>query len=195
MLPAPSEHPRLNFGGQFGLVYRINFKGHSVSAKVCDIADVVGYSEALLRVVAAPVVSASDHVLRLLDVVVMKGPSGQRCIAIIYPPMDCTLRTWCLPRRRPIAQQEYRHIAWSVLLGIRHLHSLELVHADLTPGNVQLKGAGFAESAINFNEFCQYPLIARNYVRQAAMLKVTLLVCIADSGFCVPGSSRNKLYV
>ena len=109
--------------------------------------------------------------------------------------MDCTLRTWYLPRRRPIAQQEYRHIAWSVLLGIRHLHSLELVHADLTPGNVQLKGAGFAESAISFNEFCQYPLIARNYVRQAAMLKVTLLVCIADSGFCVPGSSRNKLYV
>ena len=124
----------------------------------------MGYSEALLRVVAAPVDSASDHVLRLLDVVVMKGPSGQRCIASIDPPMDRTLRTWCLPRRRPIAQQEYRHIAWSVLLGIRHLHSLELVHADLTPGNVQLKGPGSVESAINFNEFCQHPLIARNYV-------------------------------
>ena len=101
----------------------------------------------------------------------------------------------CAPRRRVIAQQEYRHIAWSVLLGIRYLHSLELVHADLTPGKVQLKGACFAQSSISFNDFCECPLIARNYVKNAAMLKETLPVCFGDSSFYAPGSSPNKLYV
>ena len=131
------------------------------------IADVVGYSDALLRAVAAAVARASDQVLRLFDVAVMRWLSGQRCIAMIYPSMDCTTRTWCLPRRRPIAQQECRHIAWSMLMDII---SHELVHSDLTPCSVLISGEGFGEGAYSFGDFCDDTCVAFKYAEKGAQL-------------------------
>jgi serine/threonine protein kinase len=122
------------------------------------------------RVFAAAAISPSNHVLRLLDVALMWNGRGQTAIALIYPHMDSTLRTWCLPDSRSLAPQEYRHIAWSILLGITHLHSIKLVHADLTPCNVQLKGAGFGDSAIDFAVFGDDRHFAGKYFEKAASL-------------------------
>ena len=78
-----------------------------------------------------------------------------------------------------------------MLLGITHLHSLKLVHTDLTPCNVQLKGAGFGDSAIDFAVFGDDRHFAGKYFEKAASLKHTLLVCIADCSSCVPGDVRR----
>ena len=193
VLPAPSEHALLNHGGHLGKVFRISFKGHSANAKVYESGCVNCAEDSWRRVAAAAAVSPSDHVLRVLDVALMRQRLGPVCIALIYPPMDFTLRTWCRPGRRVIAPPEYRHIARSMLLGIRYLHSHSLVHADLTPCNVHVKGVGFGECAGSFDEFCVRPRVAMQYALAAASLKNTLTVSIADCCFCVPGSLRSKL--
>ena len=159
VLPAPSEEARLENGGQFGTVFRINFKGYAAAAKVCDLDD-FGNGGALLRVAAAAAVSNYEFVLRLFDVALIAQNEGGTAIALIYPYMDSTLRTWCLPARRSLAPQEYRHIAWSMLMGIMHLHFHELVHSDLTPCSVQINGQGFGESADSFGDFCGDPQVA-----------------------------------
>ena len=89
MLPAPSEHARLSHGGQLGTVVRINFKGHSAAAKVCEFGE-IGFGSSLSRVADATAVSPAEHVLRLLDVALIRHKGGQTFIALNYPCMDCT---------------------------------------------------------------------------------------------------------
>ena len=96
-----------------GLPY--NFEGHSVNAKVCVFRG-IGYGVFVARMATATAVLASDNALRLLEVALIRPNVGQMFITyLMYPCMDCTLRTWCFPMRRSLVQQEYRHIVWSVL--------------------------------------------------------------------------------
>ena len=162
---------------------------------MCDLDD-FGNGGALLRVAAAAAVPNYEYVLRLFDVaLIAQNDEGGTAIALIYPYMDSTLRTWCLPARRSLAPQEYRHIAWSMLMGIMHLHFHELVHSDLTPCSVQINGQGFCESADNFGDFCGDPHVAWKYFEKAHMLGNSLRVCIADCNSCVSGSLRSMLLV
>ena len=134
-------------------------------AKVCQ----VGHEQIVLNMVAAAA-SPSDHVLRLLFVARIVQDGGTAAIALIYPYMDCALRSWCQPGFRQVAPQEFRHIAWSMVLGIAYLHNQGLVHSEINPDRVLLNGSGIGEHA----------------AANASMLSQTLQVCI--SGFSCLGS-------
>lgn len=189
VLPAPSVEALSGSEGQFGIVFRTNFKGYLAAAKVCGRED-IGLGGALLRVAVTAAVPYSEYVLSLFDVaLIAQKNGGGTAIALIYPYMDSTLLTWCLPARRSLAPQEYRHIAWSMLMGIMHLHSHELVHSNLTPCSVLISGEGFGESADSFGDLCDYLGVAFTYAEKAQSLADTLRVCIADSKICVSGSA------
>ena len=118
----------------------------------------------------ATAASLSDLVLRLLYVARIVQDGGTAAIALIYPYMDCALPSWCQPGFRQLAQQEFHHIAWSMVLGIAYLHKQGLVHSEINPDNVPLKGSGIWEHA----------------AANASMLSQTLQVCM--SGFSCLGS-------
>ncbi len=113
--------------GKLGTVVGINSKGHSATAKVCDI----GHGGSWQEVVVATAASRSEHVLRVIDVSLIRQRGGTAAITIIFPCMGCALRSWCQPGCHPLAPQELRHIAWSMLLGIAHLHSHGFVHSEI----------------------------------------------------------------
>ena len=76
-------------------------------------------------------------------------------------------------------------------MGITRLHLLKMVHTDLTPCNVQLKGAGTGDCAIDFAVVGDDRQFAGKYFEKAASLQHALLVCIADCSSCVPGDVRR----
>jgi hypothetical protein len=69
-----------------------------------------------------------------------------------------------------------------MMLGIAHLHSHGLVHAETNQTRCSSMGSGFAESAGSFNINCENEDVAHRYAAKVAMLNQTLLACIAGFG-------------
>ncbi len=101
-----------------------------------------GHGGCLRAVLLVVVFPFSEHVLRLLDVALIRYLSDTPVGALIFPPMATLLQEGCgLDVNRALAPPELRHIAWSMLLDIAHLHSHNIVHMDLKPGSA-LPGVG-----------------------------------------------------
>lgn len=95
--------------------------------------------------------AGSSHIIQLLDSFEELGPNG-RHVCLVYEPMAGTVASMLeyLPEHkrlrntmqiysarypRPLAKRILKH----ALLGLRTLHSQDVVHGDLQPGNLLFK--------------------------------------------------------
>ena len=75
--------------------------------------------------------------LRLLDVFVRHD-----AVLLVYPLFDLSLDHMC--RQRVLIELEVKLVMNSLLQACAHLHRHGLVHADVKPTNVLVKGQGSA---------------------------------------------------
>ena len=94
--------------------------------------------EEVRRYVALP---CHPHVLKLLDI----GLSAPRlhqppAVGLVFERYDTDLRKFL--QKTPLRMAGMRHVLRSLLGALNHMHGLGVVHADLKPANILLRGAG-----------------------------------------------------
>ena len=81
---------------------------------------------------------ADQNILRLLDVFVLRD-----AVLLVYPRFDSSLHHMC--ERRTLVDLEVKLVLKSLLDACAHLHMHRLVHADVKPANVLVKGVGLGQ--------------------------------------------------
>ena len=90
------------------------------------------------EVAASAAFPPHKNILQLVDVSVWRGYP-----VLVYPRFDSSLH--CLLKHRSLLEVERRHVMSSLLNAAAHLHAHGLVHADIKPGNVLVKGPGMRQ--------------------------------------------------
>ncbi|KAH3765978.1 serine/threonine-protein kinase 3 [Pelomyxa schiedti] len=82
----------------------------------------------------------STHVLGLIDIFPLsEGNQKFAHIGLVSELMDCDLRT-LIYDRGPISSEQCRIIMYGILCGAHEIHSACIVHRDLRPKNILIKG-------------------------------------------------------
>ena len=89
----------------------------------------------LLRPVPHP------NILPMLDAFTNKTKSGVTHLYMVFPWMDQDLSRLARSRRYVFLPEEAETIFTGIASGLEHLHSLEIVHGDLSRKNVLVQGA------------------------------------------------------
>jgi hypothetical protein len=83
----------------------------------------------------------SPYILHILDVVVFPKKSGGEltsCFGTVFALYGTCLRKFM--KKQPLSMSGQRHVLKSVAQGLECLHAHGLVHADLKPANILLRG-------------------------------------------------------
>ena len=153
-LPTPGLHvfEDLILGeGSFGRVCAAEYKGQKAAAKVFTFAERIEIKKtgkrrkigestnrlesARCEVTASAAFPADPNILRLLDVFVQHD-----AVLLVYPRFDASLRDMC--KQRTFVELEVKLVMRSLLHACAHLHMHGLVHTDVKPQHVLVKGGG-----------------------------------------------------
>ena len=86
------------------------------------------------------VAASPFRVLKFLDVELFQRPYQPPEIGLVFERYDTDVKQFL--KRRPLKVAGMRHVLRSVLAALAYMHQLGLVHADLKPANMLLRGAG-----------------------------------------------------
>ena len=89
------------------------------------------------------------NILQLVDVCIWWSYP-----VLVYPRFDSSLL--CLLQLRSLLELERRHVMASLLNAGTHLHAHGLVHADIKPANVLVKGPGLHQPHWSDSVPCQH---------------------------------------
>ena len=87
------------------------------------------------------IAAAGDHpnIVKLLDAGLFRRETLSRHLGLVYERFDGTLaQTVSLP----LKWDGVKHVLQSVLAGLAHMHARGVVHTDVSPKNIFLRGAG-----------------------------------------------------
>ena len=117
--------------GTFGTVHRANF----VEGHLPVVVKMVATKEAAWEAYVLTACRGSPDIVRLLNVIAKPGDKTN--VGLVLEPMDGDLRKY-LEASRPggFAPPQCRRAVAGICGGLRHLHALHLLHADLKPANV-----------------------------------------------------------
>ena len=113
--------------------------GITTTVKKRDIGESTDRLESVDReAVGSAAVPADENILRLLDVFV-----GHGAVMLVYPRFDSSLHDMC--QQRTFVELEVNLVMRNLLHACAHLHMNGLVHADVKPPNVLVKGEGIRQ--------------------------------------------------
>ena len=103
-----------------------------------------GLSEARDEVRCHAACPTSPYLLQLQDVAVFEGDTVPLLFGTVFELYEISLRGFL--KNQSLSTAGQRHVLKSVAQGLERLHAHGLVHADLKPANILLRGArAFAE--------------------------------------------------
>ena len=92
--------------------------------------------------------SSRPNIVKLLDIGLFRRLDHPCAIGLVFERFDCDLRQFL--RRTPLKLAGMRHVLRSVIAALAYMHDLGVIHADLKPANILLRGAGaFPDSFLN----------------------------------------------
>ena len=125
--------------GTYGDVYAGVSRGavpQQVAIKVCN-------GDVMREVTLLCAVSPHPHIITLVDVGLFqlnKRRLHQPALGLVFEAFDVDLRKFL--HRQPLRSAGMRHVLRSVLKALAYVHERGLVHADLKPANILLRGVG-----------------------------------------------------
>ena len=169
--------------GSFGSVYksgsrRFRYKRGEVAWKALT-------PDAAAREVAAfAALPPHDGIVPVLDV------SMSRCnqLLLTLPLYDSDLAAWAKARGAQLQDEEVRHVTVVLLGALDHMHRHGVLHADLKPENVLLKGPGLSSGACDFTDSDSCATFA-GMLRE---LPGRLQVALADLGTARPANCAHR---
>ena len=170
--------------GSFGHVARREIGGELVAVKEFRAAT---RSDALQEVAVSAALTPHPCVIQLLDVLAV----GKE-VHLVYPLWGQALDKFVEQRRaRPPHRgslEESIHIFKSLLSATRHMHTHGLVHTDIKPPNMLVKGCDWIGGP-NLEENLQ------SFGRRLLQLPLKMHVCLADLGSSLAGDPRYRRQV
>ena len=112
-----------------------NGKSEAVAVKVYRAED--GEAGAREEVLCHATLPTSPYILQLQDVALLPSSAGP-VFATVYELYDISLGDFL--KKHPLTMAGKRHVLKSVVQGLESLHSHAVVHADLKPANILLRG-------------------------------------------------------
>ncbi len=130
--------------GSFGETWRADWHGSPAAYKIIHAA---GYSrERLQREIEGYRRVRSEHVVRLHDAETVTL-AGAPHVVLIFDLIEGGELTRAITNHRPNGS-ELRELARGLLAGVRALHEADLLHRDLKPGNIALRGGRYESPVI-----------------------------------------------
>ena len=129
--------------GTFGTVYPGYARGvarQPVAIKMLNGADMSAratQADAEVRRHAA--LPSHPHIVKLLDIGLFQRLRQQPTIGLVFEQFDTDVLQFL--KRRPLKVAGMRHVLRSVLAALAYMHEHGLVHADVKPANILLRGA------------------------------------------------------
>ena len=100
--------------------------------------DAINFDEEVKRHAAA---SAHPDIVSLLDVgLFRRSPRGPAYLGLVFERFD--VDAWHFLQKRALTVSGIRHVVNIVVSALAFLHDFGLVHADVKPGNILLRGVG-----------------------------------------------------
>ena len=80
----------------------------------------------------------SDHVVAMLDYYALKGTDGRSHLCTVHPLADSSLWHVYLASHGQLPDERLAHLARGAAMGLKHLHTLSVVHGDASLKNMLL---------------------------------------------------------
>ncbi|KAH7728091.1 CMGC/CDK/CDK4 protein kinase [Aphelenchoides avenae] len=161
--------------GAYGTVFEITDKFNGTKHALKQIPMKVtddGISQSIIREISTlKSLQRLQHpnVVRLDDVFLMREPTGEIHLNLIYEKCDMDLRRWLTDIPHTMPDNQCRHYAKQILSGVAFLHEHAIVHRDIKPENILIDKSSHTIKLTDFG-------LARNYglVSGFTTLTVTL---------------------
>ena len=134
---SPYEWQQHLGSGACGVVYSAVDRrtGQRVAIKkVCNIFDHVVLAKRTYREIKILRHFRHDNVLRMCDILRSKDPLFGD-VYLVFDLMDTNLH-YVLHSQQQITHNHIRYFLYQILRGLKYIHSANVVHRDLKPGNI-----------------------------------------------------------
>ena len=129
----------------FGTVYATSAMGHSDESFAIKLFDRVrqgkaraSCSDAMSEVRRYVALLGHANIVQLLDIDICRLIAEPPSIGFVFQRYDTDVRQFL--KKRSFTRAGVRHVLGSLLHALVHMHGQNLVHADLKPANIFLKG-------------------------------------------------------